>query len=293
MPERENRAAQGQGEARARIPERLAASPWVWWSARLGYAAKGLLYVIVGGTAVLAAVNIGGRVRGTRGALNLLVASPFGRLGVALVAAGLCGFILRRFVQVLVPPTDGVPPKPITRVLRRMGYALSGLAHVGVALTALQLMLGLAVMSPGGRTPPRGWQALLLTWRPLDGWLIMLAGLTVLGVGVFHFYLAAYRRFTVDLQLERMSRRVERVTFACGVVGYAGRGVAFLIAGAFLAYAGWYVEEVEARGLGDMFRTLEAQPYGAWILLAAAAGLTAYGLYLLLAAWYLRLIAAW
>ncbi len=97
----------------------------------------------------------------------------------------------------------------------------------------------------------------------------------------------------MDLELERMSRRVERATLACGVAGHAGRGVAFLITGAFLAYAGWFVEEVEARGYGDILRALEERPFGRWVLIAVAAGLTAYGFYLLLAARRLRLIAAW
>jgi hypothetical protein len=133
----------------------------------------------------------------------------------------------------------------------------------------------------------------LLAWRPLDGWLTLLVGLVLIGVAIFYFYKAVRRRFTMDLELERMSRRVEKATLACGIAGYAGRGVGFLIICAFLAYAGWYVEEVEARGFGDILRTLEDKPFGAWILFAAAVGLTAYGLYLLLAAWYLRLIASW
>ena len=292
MPEQEKRLAWGRWDAFARISEQLAASPRVYNLARLGYAAEGLLYLIVGGTASLAAVKVGGRVRGTRGALDLLVAQPFGRLVVALVAAGLCGFILRRFVQVCVEPTDGVPPKPIKRILRRVGFALSGLAHVGIALAALRLVLGLAVLSDG-RTPSHGWATLLLAWKPLDGWLTLLAGLVIIGVAIFYFYKALSRRFTIDLELERMSRRIERATLACGIVGYTGRGIGFLIVGAFLTYAGLYVEEVEASGFADILHALEEQFFGAWILMAVAAGLTAYGLYLLLAARHLRLIAAW
>jgi hypothetical protein len=292
IPDEENRTARRHGDALARISERLAASPWVNRLARLGYAAEGLLYLIVGVTASLASVKVGGRVRGTRGALDLLVAQPFGRIVVALVAAGLFGFILRRFVQVFVEPANGVPPKPIMRVLRRAGFAVSGLAHVGIALAALRLVLGLSVMRDVQQAS-RWWATLLLVWKPLDGWLTLLVGLVIIGVAVFHFYKAVSRRFTIDLELERMSRRFERVTLACGIAGYAGRGIGFLIIGAFLVYAGWYVEEVEARGFGNILRTLEDQPFGAWMLIAAAAGLTAYGLYLLLAAWYLRLIAAW
>ncbi len=293
VSDEENRAARGAWDAFARISEQLASSPWVHRLARLGYAAEGLLYLIVGVTASLAAVNVGGRVRGTRGALNLIVAQPFGRLIVALVAVGLCGYMLRRFVQVFVEPTDGVPPKQIMRTLRRVGFALSGLAHAGIALAALRLVLGLAVLSSDGPQASRGWATLLLTWQPLDGWLTLLAGLVIIGVAVFYFYKAVSRRFTMDLELERMSRGVERATLTCGIAGYAGRGVGFLILGAFLPYGGWYVEEVEARGFGDILRALEDQPFGVWILILAAVGLTAYGLYLLLAAWYLRLIAAW
>ena len=112
-----------------RVSERLAANPWVRRLAVLGYVAKGLLYIVTGGTAVLALMQVGGRVRGTRGALDLLVASPFGRLAAVLVAVGLFGYILRRFVQVFVQPAEGEPPRPITRVMRRIGFALSGLAH--------------------------------------------------------------------------------------------------------------------------------------------------------------------
>jgi len=293
MSDEKPQPARGRLDAFVRLSEQLAASPWVYRLARLGYAAEGMLYVIVGGTAALAAVNVGGRVRGTRGALGLLVAQPFGRLVVALVAAGICGYILRRFVQVFVEPAGGRPPKPIIRVLRRLAFALSGLAHVGIALAALRLVLGLAVLSSDGQKASRGWATLLLVWKPLDGWLTVIVGLVVVGVAIFYFYKSASRRFTMDLELERMSRRVERATLACGIAGYAGRGIGFLIMGAFLVYAGWYVEEVEARGFGNILRTLEAQPFGAWLLITAAVGLTAYGLYLLLAAWYLRLIAAW
>lgn len=71
------------------------------------------------------------------------------------------------------------------------------------------------------------------------------------------------------------------------------RTLAFLITGAFLVYAGWYVEDAEARRAGDILGTLEAQPFGTWVLITIAAGLIAYGVSLLFAAWYLRLIATW
>lgn len=278
---------------RTRMFERLAASDAVWRLAQLGYAAKGLLYVIVGGTAAMAVLSLGRRVRGTSGALNLVIASPFGRLGVALVAVGLCGFIVRRVIQIFVPPKIGKPPLPITRVFRRIGYALSALGHLGIALTALELTLGSRVFSPAGGTSMNTLIPLLLTSLPFTTSVIRFAGLVVIGFAIFQLYLAVSRRFTVDLQTEQMTERAKKITYGFGVAGHAGRGVAFLITGAFLVYAGWFVRDIEVGGISSIAKTLEAWPFGTWIFFAVVAGLTAYGLYLLFAAWYLRVISTW
>lgn len=222
VPEQESRPARVRMHPRPRISEQLAVNSWVVRSARLGYAAKGLLYVIVGGMAALAATGNGGRPMGTRGALNIVVAQPFGRVGVALVAVGLGGFVMRRWVQVLVPP-EGQPRLAIMRTLRPIGYFFSGLGNVGIALTALRLVLGWQVRSSNDGARTLDWTT-LVTARPFGGWLVLFVGLTVVGVAFFHFYMAATRRFQIDLQVERMSERWRKVTFACGVGGYAARG---------------------------------------------------------------------
>jgi Domain of Unknown Function (DUF1206) len=121
----------------------------------------------------------------------------------------------------------------------------------------------------------------------------MLVGLGVIGMAVYQFYVALNRRFTINLQPERMSHRIRRSALVCGVAGHAGRGIAFFIVGMFLVYAGWYVEEIEASSLGDIIRMLEVQPFGVWILITIATGLMAYGLFLLSVAWYLRQVASW
>ena len=56
------------------------ASPFVKRFARLGYAAKGLIYILVGALATMAAFGYGGRTDGSRGALHTLLGQPFGRV---------------------------------------------------------------------------------------------------------------------------------------------------------------------------------------------------------------------
>ena len=281
----------GNRKALGQVCEQLAVSNWVRRMAQLGYAAKGLLYVIVGGTAVMAVLNLGRRVRGTSGALNFLLASPFGRLGVAFIALGLCGFILRRFVQIFVSPTSGKPPRRINRVSRRVGYAVSVLGHFGIALTTLELALGLRD-SPGGAST-KIWMPLVQASNLLGVSLIRVAGLAVVGFAIFQFYLAVTRRFTVDLNEQEMSDHIKKLTYGCGIVGHAGRGIAFLISGGFLVYAGWFVTDIETGGLSQTLRTFQAAPFGIWVFFIVAAGLTTFGLYLMLASLHLRLIARW
>ena len=271
--------------------ERLAASPWVARLARLGYAAKGLLYVIVGGTLAFAATGFGGRPVGLRGALRVVVAQPFGRVGVALVALGLFGFILRRGLQVFVPPA-GEPKWAMMRALRPIGYVFSGVGNVGVALTALQLVLGWTVRHPADRAPTRDW-TVWLTATSADGWLVLLVGLAILGFAVFHLYLAASGRFCIDIHVDRMSARARRATFACGRTGYAALGIAFLITGGTITYAGWLADTRQVRGVGAALLSLEALPFGTTLLMAVAIGVIAHGLYLVCVARYLRVIATW
>jgi len=75
--------------------------------------------------------------------------------------------------------------------------------------------------------------------------------------------------------------------FGAPLVGLnAARGVAFLIIGGFLAAAAWYQSSAEAKGLGDAFALLRAQPYGAALLALVAAGHMAFGAFGLIQARY-------
>src|SRR5687767_6203047 len=160
----------GEESRRVQLGEKLAENKWVERSAKLGYAARGLLYIISGLTMALAAANLREPVRGMRESLDLLMEIPFGRIAVGLIAIGLFGYILRRVVQLMVPPQVGTPPHSIIRLGRRLSYLWSGLIHVGIALTALQFFL---------------WSTSYGAWRftsnrpfsPHDGWLLVIIGL--------------------------------------------------------------------------------------------------------------------
>jgi drug/metabolite transporter (DMT)-like permease len=62
-------------------------------------------------------------------------------------------------------------------------------------------------------------------------------------------------------------------------VGYVAKGLAYGIAGVLFVVAALRYDSEKARGLDAALRALSEQSYGMWLLLLAALGFAAYGLF--------------
>lgn len=236
--------------------------------ARFGYGARGIVYCVIGGLAVLAAIGQGGRAGDSESALRWVLAGPFGVVLVGLIAAGLLGFAVWRFIEsVTDADRRGTSLKGATV---RLAHLLSAAIYTGLAITAASLALGLGRK---GGDATQDWTAWLLA-KPFGLWLVGLIGLGVMGGGVA-FLIKAFKGDVTD----RLKLDADHCRWAkpVGQFGYAARGVAFLIIGGFFIAAAWYQASSEVRGLAGAFAALRAQPYG-WVLLAiVAAGHFAFG----------------
>src|SRR5215208_2228583 len=104
-------------------------APWIERMARVGYTAKGILYITIGYLAARAALGRGGRVTDTQGALQVVNGSESGRAVLLLIAAGLIGYAVWRLVEAVADPERrGTGLKGI---LLRLGFALRGAFHAG------------------------------------------------------------------------------------------------------------------------------------------------------------------
>jgi hypothetical protein len=119
-----------------------------------------------------------------------------------------------------------------------------------------------------------------------------LIGLVVVGVGLFQFYKAYTAQFREQLQLAGAGRERRGWVLRFGKVGIAARGVVFVLAGSFLILAAFRSDPAEARGLDGVLLELFRRPYGPWLLGAVAAGLVAYGVFMLMQSKYRRIITA-
>lgn len=249
--------------------------------ARIGYAARGIIYVIVGSFAALAALGQGGETPDSRGALVELLNAPFGNVLLGMVALGLIGYALWRAVQALLDADDhGTDTEGL---VIRSGLAVSALTHMGLAIAALGLIFGWGTGSSGDSS--QEWTARIMS-QPWGAWLVGAAGLAIIGAGVAHGIKAwrgdFRRRFDVVEEEQRYIMPVSRF-------GLYARGAVFIIIGGFLVTAAVQNDPSEARGLSGALQALQDQPYG-WILLGiVAVGLVAFGAYSIIESVYRRI----
>jgi hypothetical protein len=113
-----------------------------------------------------------------------------------------------------------------------------------------------------------------------------LAGLIVIGVGLYQFARAIKGSFTRHWRGGEMSIAERTWARRAGYAGLTARGVVFSIIGWFLIRAALEAQPGEARGLAGALAELASQPYGPWLLGLVAFGLVCYGAYCFVQARY-------
>lgn len=251
--------------------------------ARLGYAARGVVSLIVGGLALLAALGRGGRTTDSKGALQTLMQQPLGECLLGIVAVGLFGFALWRLFQSLLD-ADGLGTAP-KALARRAGQAVSAVVYFGLGVFATRLLLA-AGRTGGGEQDARDWTAWLLG-QPFGRWVVAAAGLALIGAAIG----IAYRAWTASFHQRLACGDAARWVVPLGRLGFAARAVVLLTAGAFLVIAAYRSDPSAARGLSGVLLALQEQPFGQALFAMVALGLAAFGLFGLVQARFRRIDA--
>jgi len=124
-----------------RFVEQVAAHPWTHRWVRLGFAAKGTVYLAIGLIAARAAFRTQGRVAGTYQALVEIKTQPLGKFLLCILAVGLTGYVLWRFIQATIDP-EHTAKLNLKHVLQRVAYIISGVSYAGVADTVIEIATG-------------------------------------------------------------------------------------------------------------------------------------------------------
>jgi hypothetical protein len=278
---------QGAGRAANRTARNAASSRWMTVLARLGYAAKGVVYLIIGWLAVQLVIGAGGKTTDQRGALQTIYEQPFGKLLLALVIIGLVGFAIWCLLQAWFD-TEG-KGSDIKGIIGRLGYAVTGASYAILAVGAFQLVSGMGTSNTSKSTTSSTQdvtaQLLKHSWGVA---VVVILGLIVIGVACYLFAKAYTAKFQRRLLLTGLSAQWRRGVIFLGRFGYAALGVVFSIIGIFLIIAAVQHNPHEAKGLDAALRILIQQPFGPFLLGIVALGLIAYGVYSFVEARYRR-----
>jgi hypothetical protein len=272
------------GRLLERLRRRFAASPWgatAEMAARLGYVARGIVYLSIGLIALLAVMHLAPH---TRGAIGALEAWAHWRLGVALLwftGIGLWGFAGWRALQSLFDADhQGTSLKGIGS---RAGQAVSGLIYGGLAASIFDLIDALHdIRHQGEQARTREQVAAVMSW-PMGSTLVIALGLFIIACGLGNAIRAFVDNFGSTL---RCDPKTQVWASRLARVGYFGRGVAMLPVGFFMLSAGWHARASEAMGVGGALWAVHSQVLGDAMLTLLAIGLMAFGAFAFVEAWH-------
>ena len=128
----------------------------------------------------------------------------------------------------------------------------------------------------------------VLGW-PAGTWIVGIAGVVLLGVGLYQGYRAIAHDFLKDSKTEEMTPTVRTWIKWIGTVGHLARMVVFGLIGVFLIAAAVDYNPHKAVGLDGALAKLSHQAYGPVLLGVVAAGLLAFAVYSLSDARYRRI----
>lgn len=265
--------------AAAQSAEAASNSKTLETAARAGFAASGVLHVLVGAIAFQLARGLNGEAD-VGGAVAQLAARPGGPFLLWACFAACAALALWRAGDAVF----GGPGTGRKRFRSRISAAGQSVVFALLSATVLSFALG------SGKNNRESTSDLTVTLMraPFGPVLLLLAGAGVIGVGIFFAVRGARASFRKDLFLPGAAPP-RRVLVTAGVAGYLSKGFALLLVGLLVIMATLQQRPEESTGLDGGLKALREQPYGPYLLAALALGMVCYGCFLILKAKYARM----
>ena len=254
------------------------ASPVMETLMRLGYIVRGLVYGMIGLLAFQVAAGVGGSLDDPQGAIAALGKTALGNVVLYGILLGLIGYAMWGFIRAVADPLHkGSDAKGIAL---RVGYAVSGVSYLLLALATYGLITGGASAAQNGAQTAQTQQtAASILSKPWGAVTVGVAGIVVIVIGAIQVFQGLSNTF--DKQFDPYALTPYQRTWIdrLGRFGTAARGVVFALIGFFLFSAGLNHNANQAQGIDGVLKALLYQPFGPWLLGVVALGLIAFGIY--------------
>lgn len=259
------------------VARSASSSPALRVLARTGYAANGVVHILIGAIALTIALG-GGGSSDQSGAMKAIAGAPAGFVLLWILALGLFALALWYIIEGILEPGQG--KDKWTDRLASFGRAAAYLFLGGIAVT---FALGGSANSEQSTEDATAG----ILRMPGGAFIVGLGGLIVLGIGGYFVYKGVKKKFLENLSLP--GGQVSNGITKLGVVGYIAKGIALGIIGILLIAAGVTSDSEKAAGFDGALKSLLDLPYGPWLLGAVGVGLIAYGVFQFARARYTRL----
>ncbi|RBY80569.1 DUF1206 domain-containing protein [Geodermatophilus sp. TF02-6] len=253
--------------------------------ARVGLVAYGVVHLLIAWLALqLAWGQGGGQSADQSGALATLAGQPLGRPLLWLLAVGLIALAVWQAAEVLrwrsgLVSSGDARKKALGKTAKSIVKAV---VYVVLAVLAIRFATG------GGQSSAAQQQqqtAGVFAW-PGGRWLVGVAGLVLVGVGVYLVYKGVSKRFLQEIDLAQTPPGARSLVEKLGLVGYPAKGMALGLVGGLLAYAAVTFDAARASGLDGAMRTILGAPFGQVLLTLVAVGIAAFGAFCFVRARY-------
>jgi len=268
--------------ARAARAEALEGGGWYAFLARAGLVAKGVSFGIVGVLAIKLAIGDGGQATSRQGALQTLAQSTFGKMLLVLLAVGFAGYATWRFVQAFAE--RGGEKGKAKKWGKRAGYIGRGLIYAGLTASTVKILVG-SGQQQSQTQKAHHTAGMVMSW-PGGRWIVGVAGIVIVGAGLWNLYRGIARNFEDKWRFGKMSETERTWGGRAGMAGHLARFVVFGLIGVFVTKAAIEYDPSDAIGLDGALQKLSQASYGPYMLGLTAFGLVCYGIYCLVDARY-------
>jgi hypothetical protein len=247
---------------------------------RVGLVGEGVVYALVGFLALQVAA--GNRAQADQiGAVEYVARQPFGKFLLVALTAALFALGAWRLLEVRTgDPVEGSDGG------HRVKYAVKGVLYLGVAVSALSITLanwGKDSGGGGGGRTGAATTATVFEW-PAGRWLVVLAGVLLIAYALY-----SCKEHAVDHRFaEWLTEPADSWLVRLGRIGYVARAVVYVVVAVFLIQAAVAYDPSEAKGISGALRELSAESWGRMLVWGVAAGLMAFGVFLVAQARYRR-----
>ena len=240
--------------------------------ARGGFIAYGVIHLLFAWLALQVALGDSSQETDQSGALQKIAQGPGGKFLLVLIIIGMAALAIWQAFEAAIGESGRQSKEALAQ---RFVSGCRAVLYGYFAVLSYKVISG--AQSSQAQSQQSGASGLM--GSGFGRFLVGLAGVVVLGVGVGLAVYGLKKKFEEHLNTGQMSAKVKQTVRRLGMAGYTSKGVAYAIAGVLLVVAAVTFDPSKARGLDGALKTLAGTPWGPWTLGLVAIGIACFGVY--------------